>query len=530
MNTYQMSTLIYLAFVLPTIGFAQTERWVYRYSGVNGYQIDEAVCLVYGNDGNIYAGGYTWNNDSTNEDFTVISLTDSGSERWVYKYLTLVRWDGCSSICYGADGNIYAAGSCTDGDSLYHFTIISLTADGIERWIYQYPDASVVSQVCYGEDGNIYAIGSTQGKILVVSVDTNGAERWSYTYPTASGGDGRSIVYGQDGNIYIVGRTGPSWYTDVTVISLTPSGEERWVYFYNGPGDCDDYGECIIYGADDNLYIVGSTCYWWGPGYVFFQGLAISLTPSGMERWTYISPADPSCFWWGVYGTDGNLYAAGDYGWDIPFFLVESISDSGTYRWQYIDTTFGYASSIACGNDGNIYVAGKTSDNWQGGESYFTVISFAPLGSQQWIYRKVWSRYLGNQATSIVYGSDGNIYAGGLTTDSLTGGDFTVISLSSTGIEENKRLKVEGERLKLEVLPSVVKDNAQIQFTVPERQRIIMNLYDIIGRKVKMIAEGTVEPGVYSYRLDSSDLNSGVYFFILQGERESKTKKLLIVR
>ncbi|MEO0166901.1 MAG: T9SS type A sorting domain-containing protein [candidate division WOR-3 bacterium] len=98
------------------------------------------------------------------------------------------------------------------------------------------------------------------------------------------------------------------------------------------------------------------------------------------------------------------------------------------------------------------------------------------------------------------------------------------------GIEEDERLKVKGERLNLMVWPNAVRDNAQIQCAIPERQRISLNLYDIVGRKVKTITEGTVDTGVYSYRLDSSDLGSGVYFVILEGERESKREKILIVR
>ncbi|MEO0143012.1 MAG: hypothetical protein ABIL15_06650 [candidate division WOR-3 bacterium] len=530
MDTYPKFALITLSILLPIFGFAQTERWVYRYSGTTIYRWDEAYCLVYGADGNIYAGGYTYN-DSTNKDFTVISLTNSGSERWVYKYLTFGNMpDECYSICYGNDGNIYAAGDCTGSDSVMHFTIISLTPEGTERWVYQYSNTSGAQGVCYGADGNIYGVGSTQGKILVVSVDTSGAERWHYIYPTPSAETypGRSITYGFDGNIYVTGHSGPVLNTDVTAISLTPTGSERWVYLYNGPGNSYDYGNWIIYAQDNNLYIFGITCYYYSP-YVFTIGLVISLTNSGNERWAYIS-STLGGFWCGICGIDGNLYAAGFHGSDIQFFFVESVSDTGAYRWQFIDTTCGWARSIAGGNDGNIYAGGITSDNWQDGENYFTVISFTASGSQRWIYQKSQPGNLWDEAISVVCGTDGNIYAGGILSDSATKEDFAVISLTSTGIEESKKLKVEGERLNLMVSPSVVKDNAQIQFTIPERQRIIMNLYDIIGRKIKTIKEGIVDAGVYSYRLDSSSLSSGVYYIILQGERESKRGKILVVK
>src|SRR4030042_6565524 len=304
-----IKTLITLIVILQITCLAQAERWVYRYSGAPEWQNDCAKALCYGLDGNLYVGGYTWNT-GTNEDFTVISLTNLGSERWIYRYLSSGNnWDECYSICYGIDGNIYAAGACTGSDtSLHYFTVISLTTGGTERWVYQYPQSSSANSMCFGSDGNIYAVGNTQGKILIVSLTNGGAENWHYIYDTLSSeaNPGRSITYALDGNIYIAGYSG-SGYTNVTVISLTNTGAERWIYTYNGPGNCYDYGNCIVYGPDSNLYVFGNTCYLWGPGYVFSQGLAISLTTSGGERWTYISPANPSSFKSGIYGANGNL-------------------------------------------------------------------------------------------------------------------------------------------------------------------------------------------------------------------------------
>ncbi len=530
MTTNRMFINIIYLIILPIVAYSQTERWVYRYNGAGG---DCASCLCYGVDGNLYIGGYTFN-ESTNYDFTIISLTNSGSERWVYKYQTLgSNWDVCNSICYGNDGNIYAAGDCTGSDSLCHFTIISLTPFGTERWVYQYYDASDAKAICYSPDGNIYAVGSTHRKILVVGLDRFGNERWTYVYPTPSSetNSGNSITYGFDGNIYVAGSTGPEESTDVTIISLTPSGSERWVYLYNGPANYYDFGECIVYGPDGNVYTFGSTCYLEYPGYVYWYGLAISLSNAGNELWTYISSTRPIWFTQGIYGEDGNLYMAGDFGWDIPFFLVESISNTGSYRWRYTDSTWGWASSIAYGGDGNIYVGGKTSTYFLPESSYFTVMKFASNGELIWTYQYN-PPQLGFfvSANAVVYGPDCNIYAAGETWNSLTGSDFTVISLNPTGIEEGKKLKTDSKGLELMVLPSVVKDEGLIQYTIPEKQFVCLSLYDILGRRVKMIAEGIVEPGTYSYRLDSSKLSSGIYSLILQGEEEMVCEKVQIIR
>jgi hypothetical protein len=117
--------------VLLAIAGGQTERWVYRYNGP-GNSWDEANSIVAGADGNVYAAG--WSYDSlTGYDFTIISLTPSGGERWVYRYNGPGdRYDDAYSIVYGADGNIYAAGYSTGSGTGNDFTAISLNpAPGI---------------------------------------------------------------------------------------------------------------------------------------------------------------------------------------------------------------------------------------------------------------------------------------------------------------------------------------------------------------------------------------------------------------
>lgn len=82
----------------------------------------------------------------------------------------------------------------------------------------------------------------------------------------------------------------------------------------------------------------------------------------------------------------------------------------------------------------------------------------------------------------------------------------------------------------MKVLPNIFTHNTLIQYSIPDKQAIHLDLYDIIGRRVKTIAMGVVESGIYSYKLDSSNLTSGIYFLILEGEKETKTQKILIVR
>ena len=82
----------------------------------------------------------------------------------------------------------------------------------------------------------------------------------------------------------------------------------------------------------------------------------------------------------------------------------------------------------------------------------------------------------------------------------------------------------------LNVFPNIISRNSQLQYTIPQSQKIRLNLYDISGRKINSITDGVIEPGIYTYDLDSSNLIAGIYFLMLEGEQETITEKVLIVR
>ena len=82
----------------------------------------------------MYAAGIS-TGSGTSQDFTVISLTSTNAERWVYRHDgTGNFYDVAQAVAYGADGNVYAAGYTWNNGSLYDFTVISLDPQvGIEK-------------------------------------------------------------------------------------------------------------------------------------------------------------------------------------------------------------------------------------------------------------------------------------------------------------------------------------------------------------------------------------------------------------
>jgi len=536
--------IIMLFILFPIVIFSQTERWVYRYSGTAGYREDVANFIVYGADENLYAAGISWY-DATKDDFTVISLTNLGIERWIYTYNGLAdNNDEAYSVVYGEDGNIYVAGSCYGTDTTRDFTVISLTPMGTERWVYQDSGSGICARsVIYGADGNIYAVGESfntdsNTDFFVISLTNAGSERWTYQYngPGNNTDIGWSIVYGDDGNIYVAGNSqGNGTFVDATVISLTNSGVERWVYRYNGPANFDDYAYDVVYGNDGNIYAIGSSAD------ITFDIIVVCLANSGAENWIYRSPIDfiDDHGFAGVYGADSNVYVAGGIGSSIPKFLVVSLTDSGASRWEYVynDSTMGggeYATSVIYA-EGNIYSAGITSDSTN--ENNFSVISLTDSGSERWVYQYKVSAY-GGEASSVVYGTDGNIYAAGSNRDSTTSNDFTVISLNpDIGVQEDLIKTQAIAHKSLQIDPNPFHNKTVISYFMErDIKNIVLKIYGVTGRLVKSFNHLTNHQLLFNQvTWDGTDdfgkkLPAGVYFVEFEAQNIKDTKKIILLK
>ncbi len=511
---------------LPITLFAQVENWVYRYNGP-GHSWDEARPIVYGSDGNIYAAGRS-TGSGTSYDFTVISLTTAGDTNWVYRYNGPGNGgDEANSIVYGSDGNIYAAGGSTGSGTGKDFTVISLTPQGTERWVYRYdgPANSMdgAYSVVYGSDGNIYAAGFNSKGIgadqdfVVVSLTSSGTENWIYCYngPAGAADGARSIVYGSDGNIYAAGGSnGSGTGKDFTVISLTPQGTERWVYRYNGPGNDWDFAYSIVYGSDGNIYAGGWSC---GSG-TYSDFTVISLTGGGTERWVYRYDDYNDYVYSIVYGSDGNIYAAGC---GNRYLYVISLMGSGRERWIFIYTAFldDGAKSVTYGLDGNIYVAGYSKETFNYYD--FLVMSITGAGDMNWVYQYDGPGNDRDFAYSIVYGSDGNLYVAGESEGSGTSADFTVISLNpATGIEEPSFTATPEPNLRITPNPFVTSTTISFTRKGQRAKGIGLRIYDVSGRLIKSIHLTTNHMSL------GTKLKPGIYFLKVDGVNVGKVTKV----
>ena len=78
--------------------------------------------------------------------------------------------------------------------------------------------------------------------------------------------------------------------------------------------------------------------------------------------------------------------------------------------------------------------------------------------------------------------------------------------------------------------PNPFNPSTKINFTVPEKSNVIINVYNALGEEVKELVNKEFEPGIHNLEFNASDLTSGVYFYKLQAGSFVQTKKMILLK
>ncbi len=78
--------------------------------------------------------------------------------------------------------------------------------------------------------------------------------------------------------------------------------------------------------------------------------------------------------------------------------------------------------------------------------------------------------------------------------------------------------------------PNPFNASTNIVFSLPKREFVTLNVYDILGREVATLARDTFEPGMHRINFSTFNFNSGLYFYRIQAGNFSETKKMIYVK
>ena len=76
--------------------------------------------------------------------------------------------------------------------------------------------------------------------------------------------------------------------------------------------------------------------------------------------------------------------------------------------------------------------------------------------------------------------------------------------------------------------PNPFNPSTVIRYGLPGSSEVRLSVYDMLGREVLVLLDGTREAGMHNVNFDASGLSSGVYFYRLRAGDFVQTRKLII--
>lgn len=78
--------------------------------------------------------------------------------------------------------------------------------------------------------------------------------------------------------------------------------------------------------------------------------------------------------------------------------------------------------------------------------------------------------------------------------------------------------------------PNPFNPTTKIQFSIPKTDFVILKIYDIVGRQVKVLVNEYLSQGEYEYEFDAKNLSSGMYYYSLSSGENVAVKKMVLVK
>ncbi len=82
----------------------------------------------------------------------------------------------------------------------------------------------------------------------------------------------------------------------------------------------------------------------------------------------------------------------------------------------------------------------------------------------------------------------------------------------------------------LQNFPNPFNPSTVISFSLPQRERVTLDVYNLLGQKVTSILNKEMESGSYDINFDASNLSAGIYFYTLRAGSFTSTKKMMLIK
>lgn len=108
--------------------------------------------------------------------------------------------------------------------------------------------------------------------------------------------------------------------------------------------------------------------------------------------------------------------------------------------------------------------------------------------------------------------------------------DFTDINWSTSGVQEKPGLNLPQSYALAQNYPNPFNPSTMIEFNVAAMGAVRLTIYDINGREVARLVDEILPVGSYNVDFNAGNLASGVYFYRMEAEGFTQTRRLTLVK
>jgi outer membrane protein assembly factor BamB len=442
---------------------------------------------VIGENNNIFFGSYYVFGDE------FYSYTPDGEEVWVYQ--TGNGRATQSGVIIDSSGTIYfgSRDSC----------LYALNPDGTLKWSYN-TSGAIIQEIIPNIDlhGNIYVTNfksalTDEGELY--SIKQDGTLKWHVTYET--GFTFKSPTISPDGNtIYIPAR-------DSNLYALNLDGSIKWKF------SCGNIPTGVMVDSDGNIYLIPNQ----------FPQFFYSIYPDGNIRWMYQLPLGGAVNAIPTIDFEGNLYAIVRDSTCCPYYpILFSLNYEGELRWTYLfddEEDDEFWQPLICDSEGTIYV-GSTK-----GYNYYAISSDGEL---KW--KLPLMDILQQVDNTGTIASNGTLFLGVHYVSTYPSPGNTLLAIRDTVTSvEDERGGLNSYKLE-QNYPNPFNSATNIKYTIPQSERIMLKVYDLMGKEVSTLLDRYQTAGGYDVIFQADNIVSGIYFYQLQAGDFIATKKFILLK
>jgi hypothetical protein len=213
----------------------------------------------------------------------------------------------------------------------------------------------------------------------------------------------------------------------------------------------------------------------------------------------------------------GISYDGGASGWDLYNYVFEPASGEGPYQCPDVDTHNGVGCAIIASHEEGepdavycrkraVFAPGVWEDKWKFNDNDVQTGTQTTLAHVPMLDAPCFSL--------------GAIYFYG-TTPYFDLPMLGTTAVPDAGVAANVRLDPPA--------PNPLADRATVRLALPTAARARLEVFDVLGRRVATLADGTLEAGAHSFTLDGRRLASGVHFCRLSAGPVQRVSRFVVI-